>query len=181
MVNIIIAFQRPEECTSIRNILARSGYRSLFICYNGAQAISQAEDLDDGIVVCGYKLPDMVYGRLRENLPMGFQMLLLAPQKYISECYANDIVCLSMPFKVDDFINSVGMLSDELARRKRRARLQPRERSDGDVKLIAEAKELLMSRNHMNEDEAHRYLQKNSMDSGNSLVDTAKMVLSMFK
>ena len=42
-----------------------------------------------------------------------------------------------------------------------------------------DAKELLMVRNHMTEEEAHRYLQKTSMDSGTNLVETAQMVLSM--
>ena len=36
-----------------------------------------------------------------------------------------------------------------------------------------------MAGNHMTEEEAHRYLQKTSMDSGTNLVETAQMVLSM--
>lgn len=48
-----------------------------------------------------------------------------------------------------------------------------------DEKAIKDAKELLMARNHMTEEEAHRYLQKTSMDSGTNLVETAQMVLSM--
>lgn len=36
-----------------------------------------------------------------------------------------------------------------------------------------------MERNNMSEDEAHRYLQKSSMESGTNLVETAEMVLSM--
>ena len=38
-----------------------------------------------------------------------------------------------------------------------------------------------MARNHMTEEEAHRYLQKCSMDSGANLVETAQMVLSIMK
>ena len=38
-----------------------------------------------------------------------------------------------------------------------------------------------MERNHMTEEEAHRYIQKCSMDSGTSLTETARMVLSMIK
>ena len=38
-----------------------------------------------------------------------------------------------------------------------------------------------MGRNHMTEEEAHRYLQKCSMDSGTNMVETAMMVLSMMK
>lgn len=36
-----------------------------------------------------------------------------------------------------------------------------------------------MARNNMTEEEAHRYLQKCSMDSGNNIVETAEMVLSI--
>ena len=44
---------------------------------------------------------------------------------------------------------------------------------------IRKAKELLMTRNNMSEEEAHRYLQKSSMDSGTNMVETAEMVLSI--
>ena len=36
-----------------------------------------------------------------------------------------------------------------------------------------------MERNHMTEEEAHRYLQKTSMDSGTNLVETAQMLLDV--
>ena len=45
--------------------------------------------------------------------------------------------------------------------------------------MIRQAKELLMARNNMSEAEAHRYLQKSSMDSGTNMVETAQMVLSI--
>jgi response regulator NasT len=37
-----------------------------------------------------------------------------------------------------------------------------------------------MERNNMTEEEAHRYMQKTSMDSGTDLVETAQMILSLF-
>ena len=52
-------------------------------------------------------------------------------------------------------------------------------RDSSEKTEIKDAKELLMARNHMTEEEAHRYLQKTSMDSGTNLVETAQMVLSM--
>ncbi len=50
----------------------------------------------------------------------------------------------------------------------------------GFTMLIKEAKELLMFRNNMTEEEAYRYIQKCSMDSGTNMVETAQMVLTMF-
>ncbi len=35
-----------------------------------------------------------------------------------------------------------------------------------------------MERNHLSEEEAHKYIQKLSMDSGNNLVETAEMILA---
>ena len=40
-------------------------------------------------------------------------------------------------------------------------------------------RQLLMERNHMTESEAHRYIQKCSMDNGTNLVETAQMVLTL--
>lgn len=42
-----------------------------------------------------------------------------------------------------------------------------------------QAKKLLMERNGMSENEAHRYIQKCSMDSGTNLMETAQMVISL--
>ena len=52
-------------------------------------------------------------------------------------------------------------------------------RSENDRKVITAAKELLMERNQMTEDEAHHYIQKLSMDSGNNIVETAEMILEL--
>jgi len=48
-----------------------------------------------------------------------------------------------------------------------------------EKELIRQAKELLMERNHMSETEAHRYIQKCSMDSGTNMVETAQMIVSL--
>ncbi len=181
MTNIIVVLPKLEDAKSIKNILVRNGFRVTGICTTGAQAISQADGLHDGIIICSYKLMDMVYSELHEYLPAGFEMLLMASQHLINECYGNDIVCLSMPLKVNDLISTVGMMTEEIERRRRRNRLKPKVRSAEEEASIQEAKELLMARNHMTEEEAHRYLQKSSMDSGTNLVETAQMVLSMMK
>lgn len=36
-----------------------------------------------------------------------------------------------------------------------------------------------MDRNGMSEEEAHRYIQKTSMDSGTNMVETAEMIIRM--
>ena len=181
MTNIIVVLPKLDDAKNIKNVLVRNGIRVTGICCTGAQAVSQADGLHDGIVICSYKMPDMLYSELHEYLPPGFEMLLMASRNLINECYGNDIVCLTMPLKVNDLINTVGMMSEDIERRRRRNKLKPKVRSVEEEAAIREAKELLMGRNHMTEEEAHRYLQKCSMDSGTNIVETAHMVLSMMK
>ena len=49
------------------------------------------------------------------------------------------------------------------------------------LEVIRKAKEVLMERSYMTEAEAHRYIQKCSMDSGNNMAETARMVLEIMK
>jgi CTP synthase len=42
--------------------------------------------------------------------------------------------------------------------------------------VLRRAKKLLMKRNHLTEPEAHRYLQKTSMDTGRTMMESAHMV-----
>ena len=53
---------------------------------------------------------------------------------------------------------------------------------DGDRlrKEIRRAKELLMEVNRMSEAEAHRFLQKYSMDTGLRLAETARLILERY-
>ena len=142
MTNIIVVLPRLDDAKNIKNVLVRNGIRVTGICSTGAQAVSQADGLHDGIVICSYKMPDMLYSELHEYLPPGFEMLLMASQNLINECYGNDIVCLTMPLKVNDLINTVGMMSEDIERRRRRNKLRPKVRSAEEEAAIREAKEV---------------------------------------
>ena len=63
-------------------------------------------------------------------------------------------------------------------RERRQKRTVRNRRTEQEKKTIGDAKALLMSRDNMTEEEAHRYIQKISMDSGNNLVETAEMILA---
>ena len=71
------------------------------------------------------------------------------------------------------------MMEYTIMRRKKKARQKPKERTQEETELIGKAKALLMERNNLSEEEAHRYLQKRSMDNGTGLAETAQMILSL--
>lgn len=179
MTGIIVALPKMDDARNMKNLLVRSGYPVTAVCTSGAQALAQTDSLNDGIVICGYKLTDMLYSQLYESLPTGFEMLLMASQRFLMECLDNGIVCLAMPFKLNDLINTVEMMSTSVAYKRKERRKKPKERKPEETALINEAKLLLMNRNNMTEEEAHRYLQKTSMDNATGIVETAQMVLRL--
>jgi response regulator NasT len=149
------------------------------VCDNGAQIVSEVNQLDGGVVICGYRFRDMHFSEIQDYLPSGFQMLLLASPSKLQDSDIGDIVSLPMPIKVQDLLNTLEMMMTRYIRWKKKQKKKPRVRSESEKRTLRETKELLMERNHMTEDEAHRYIQKLSMDSGTNMIETALMILDL--
>lgn len=180
MTNIIVVFAKLDDAKSIKNILVKNGMSVAAVCSSGAQALGYVDEFSDGIIICGYKMADMICVELSKNLPKGFEMIVMASPRALNEISGTGIMGLAMPLKVHELVNTVGMMSQGIIRRKKRLRDKPKVRNEEEAATIAHAKGLLMDRNNMTEEEAHRYLQKHSMDNGTNMVETAQMVLAMF-
>lgn len=181
MPAFIVAFPKIEEARTVRNLLVRRGCEVAEACTSGAQAMNMADRFSDGIIICGYKLSDnMLYSELYEYKPKSFEMLLVASRSLWGDCRGQDIVCVAMPIKVNDLMNTIEMMLQVQVRRRRKNRSQPRRRSLREQKIIDEAKTILMNKNNMTEPEAFRYIQKCSMDSGNTMVESASMVIGIY-
>lgn len=181
MATLIVAFPKLEEAKAVKNLLVRKGYDVAAPCTTGAQVINRADDLSDGIIVCGYKLADnMLFSEVYEYKPKSFELLLVASKSKWMDCQEQGIVCAAMPIKVNDLISTIEMILQSQIRKRRRQRTQPRRRSPQEQKIIDDAKALLIDKNNMSEEEAFRYIQKNSMDSGNTMVESALMVIDIY-
>ena len=163
MIGIIVVFPKKENAINIRNLLVRNGVNVTGVATTGAQAMHYADTVDEGIVVCGYKLKDMMYTDLREYLPENFDMLLVASQDKWSDGLVRGVMGLSMPIKVYDLMNTIEMMLTDIDRRRRKRKKQLKNRDPKQQETVRKAKELLMARNNMTEEEAHRYLQKSSI------------------
>lgn len=163
MSSIIVVFPKKEIATNIRNILVRNGFDVIGVGVTGAQAV---------------QLTDMLYNELRDYLPSTIEMLLIASPEKCSD-RTPGVISLSMPFKVFDLMNTIEMMAQSIGRRRKKRRAELKNRNPEQQALVKEAKSLLMERNNMTEEEAHRYLQKCSMESGVNMVETAQMVLSI--
>ena len=179
-MNIIVVFPKKEVALKIKNILVKNGYDVAAVCLNGAQAIAAAGHLETGVVVCSIRFVDMMYHELKDCLPAYFEMIVIARRELWQEYGGDDVAYLSLPVSGFDLLDLVDAMQREILQRIRKDRTKPKARTGEEERLIRQAKEMLMQKKGYDEEEAHRYLQKQSMDSGNTLTDTAWAVINMF-
>jgi len=177
LVNVIVLFAKIEEGKSIKNLLIRNGINVTKVCTTGAQAAQAADACDDGVLICGYQYPDMLYSELVLNIPSCFDMLVITSRVHYEACRNSGITCLPMPLKTQDFINTVSLAIENILWERKKRKTKPKERSEEEKKVIKAAKLKLMNDNGFDEQGAHRYLQKQSMDNGINIVEMSYMIL----
>ncbi len=122
----------------------------------------------------------MTYSDLLAALPDTWQMVVMASRMNLERVYERNVIKIVMPIKAYDLFMTLEALENTLYRQRKRRRQKPKERSSADRALIENAKSLLMSAKNMTEEEAHRYIQKSSMDSGNSMTETCQMLIRLY-
>ena len=180
MACIIIALNDVQNGKKIKNLLVQNGFSEIVVCASGSAAIAETDMREEGIVISSFKLVDMMYTELKENLPDYYKMLLLAPGSKLADRMDEDVLSLELPFRAYDLYNTVELMLGSFTRDKKpKSGPGGQKRSPEEEAMINEAKALLMSRNNMSEKEAHRYIQKCSMDASRSFAESARMILTM--
>ena len=177
MSGIFVVFPKIEDAKKIRDVLTRHGFDGVTAFSAGYQALAALESYPGGIVICGNRMRDMNYTELLASLPRGFELLLLA-SPLVLDGKPPDVLGLALPLRVQELISTVRMMV-ERSQRSASPRRKKKERTEKERNYIRNAKFLLMEQNHLSEEEAHRYLQKCSMDSGTNMVEAAQMILML--
>lgn len=177
MDRIVTAFAHEEAQRRILRLLEAGGYAVAGSFFSGADVIRAIHKLEGAAVVCGFRLRDMTAAELAENLGPGTGVLVIASAANLDLCEGESLYKLPVPASRADLYASVDTL---LRLRRDHSRRSSPARQEDARKLIRRAKELLMDVNRMSEAEAHRFLQKRSMDTGLRLEQTARLVIETY-
>lgn len=179
MKEIIIALPRQNDGKKIQEILQRHGLTVSLVCTSASSVLQQVSaGSDGGIIITAARLCDMHFSKLREYIPSSYSLMLLAKASTLARESTGDIVSLEMPIRSFELVNTVFMMLG-ISGEEQKAVSRKKKRNMRDENYINNAKQLLMERNHMSEEDAHRYIQKTSMDSGRSMAQTAQMILML--
>ena len=86
MDSIVIALPKIEDAKKLRAVLERHGFSVAAVSSSGSGALSYLSELGNGVLICGRRLSDTGYLEIKECMPEGFEMLLLASAGFIQKC-----------------------------------------------------------------------------------------------
>ncbi len=176
MIRTIVAFEKDESRDKIADMLERSGIPVRYRCRTGAEVLRAVKTMGSGVVVCGHRLPDRPVTQLAHELHGQAKCLILAKQSQLELMDDPDVFKLPIPVSAAELRGSVNILIqlNDIS-----ARAQMPKRSEEEQELILRAKELLMESRGFSEAEAHKYLQKRSMETGAKLSEIARQILEL--
>ena len=167
MREIIIAYPVRDTAHKLRTMFEREGMYVSHVCALGSSALSIAQELREGIIVCPEMLSDMSASNIAEHLPPGFDVVALSHAQ--SDSITSNLVYLPLPVNREELIDTLSMLS--------RSYCGFTQRSKDDSEIISRAKSIIMKCKNMTELQAHKYLQRQSMCNGKSLTALAKEII----
>ncbi|MCR5508857.1 MAG: ANTAR domain-containing protein [Lachnospiraceae bacterium] len=173
---IIVLMPGIEEARKIGGLLNKHGYPPDLVCTLAADALSLSCRMDDGVIICGSRLNDLSFIELQDCIPKYFRLIILS-RNVMNEEYPEEALKLEMPLRISELIGAIEAEADKYYIRPKDNKVVRHARSNEERKYIDKAKALLMKNRSMTEQEAYRYIQKMSMDSGNTMTETAQMIL----
>ena len=174
---IVVVLPKLENAKKVKKILLEHGFQTVFACSSASAALQMVGEYSYGLVISGYRMPDMYYLDLVDCLPRDFESILLGSEETVSQV-RRGILSLTMPVKAYDLVNAADMVLRQLGGGSKR-KPDTKKRSEKEQNYIRNAKFLLMERKLFDRGEAHKYLQKCSMDNGTNMVETAQMILTL--
>lgn len=170
MRNIIIAYPVRDTALKLRSMFEGEGLSVSCICALGSSALSVAQELREGVIVCPEMLSDMSAGNIAEHLPPDFDVVALTHGT--TDSIMCNLIYLPLPVNREELINTVAVLASSSSGFSKR--------NKSDNAAISAAKSIIMKTMDMTEMQAHKYLQKKSMSTGKSLVALAGEIINDF-
>ena len=173
MNKIILAFINDAVAQKIKKMLEIGGYNVYTNCHSVSEILRYNQEIDISLIIMGYKLTDGtvldIYEELHEEVKI---ISMLKPEQI--ENLDNDEICV-LPLPTNRILLCEAIEKNILSYY---IKNKPAAKNDDDRAIIEQAKMKLIKENMMTEPQAHRFIQKRSMDTGSRMVDTARHILS---
>ena len=179
-IDVILALNNEEVSQKIKTILIGNGINVITVCKSGNELIRSIKQFSPSIVISGYKFNDMNLLDIYESTGEECSFLAIVNEPYKSFVQEEtDIICISSPINTSVLLNTLDIIhQSERKIKKLKAKVNNLEVKIHERVIIEKAKGIIMKKYELNEEEAYRYIQKNSMDFGMKMIDYANKIIS---
>lgn len=174
----ILIIAAPSAGEKLGGVLTAAGYELVQVTDSAYQGIAAANERGAALAVVTQSLAGVSGADVAQQLERVCPVILLCTRQQSDWIGAlgRHIMLLTTPLKVRPFMDAVEL---SLGQRRHRQDKPPATRGDAERRIIESAKQRLMDVHHMAEPDAHRHMQKMSMDSGKPLPEIAKIILEL--
>ena len=182
---IVSAGASSNEYLSAR--LAELGYARPLIVPSGAEARRRMLESDFELIVVNAPLPDefghelCIYAVEKTDAGVVFLVKASAAEQLMAPVSSQGVLLVSKPFSTTLFLQAIHMAaaSNHRLKRMRAENLRLQEKV-AQVRLVSRAKCCLIEQEHMSEAEAHRYIEKQAMDTRRDRGEIAQEILDSY-
>lgn len=179
MSSIVVANSNPDFAKKIAAVLHSSGLYVGGVCVSGAQLIDfSKKHYHGGVVVCSVKLKDMPAVNLPRVIGPSYDFVFIVSPHFAGMSETIEYANLLMPVNRMSLVSTVNMFLNLEEETPQSIKKKIDSGAVDEKRVILKAKNLLISRNNLTEPQAHRLIQKKSMDTGKKMVETAMIILS---
>lgn len=172
--NIFLALSSKKNAVAVAKMLISEGIHITSVLKNTSELSSMYSYYNGGIIITSCRFLGIQINSFIDDIPDEYTIILLGSKEQLS-LYDNDNVFkLALPLRKNDLICAVDMMAAFES-----SYSPSNKKTSEEEKLIERAKHALIDTYTMTEEQAHRYIQKKSMDTGRKLVDIAKIILEI--
>ena len=103
MDRVVLAFSKDETADKIKMMLDGSGYDVYTVCHSKAELLRTVSDMDEVLIIMGYKLPDGTVDDVYDDLMEGQKLMSIVKAERQSSIYNQDIFCCNTSFEQTAF------------------------------------------------------------------------------
>ncbi|MGN1418747.1 MAG: ANTAR domain-containing protein [Acutalibacteraceae bacterium] len=172
MRNIIIAGSASKLIAVLDKMLCQSDIHYQYVCRSASEILALTNELSDAVLICG-PLKDVPSIYLAKNLPDTWDVILLLASNAPFPYYVSNIIPVNLPVNRMELVETILSVAEDASETYGTKSTAKKVRPKEEKEIIENAKRIIMRERQLSESDAHKLLQRYSMNLGITMQQAA--------
>lgn len=176
MNEIVIASANAKLLSSLETLIEVAYNQKPVVCKNSVELAAVIRERESAVLLLG-PLKDKPSIAVARSMPSEWEVVLFLSSNSPFPYYVSNITPINLPVNKKEILQTVSELMESSSQTFGSKTTSKKQRSDEDKLIIEQAKKAIMSERSLSEGDAHKLLQRYSMNLGITMVESAKRFL----